>query len=246
MNIIQITDCHLFADANTTMAGVNTEQSLLKVLQAISENESPDLVLVTGDMAHDEELPTYRQLKDFLDKLNIKYYCLPGNHDQPQYLKETFKDNFIGQFQHFICGGWQIILLSTAIPGKVHGRLNNQQLTLLSRAVQENREPAVIFMHHQPVPIQCPWLDNIGLENPDEFLTILQSTTSVKAVFCGHVHQEFKHLRNNIVFYGTPSTCFQFKPHSMIVEYDNALPAYRSIKLNASGLHDTHVVRVEI
>jgi hypothetical protein len=30
------------------------------------------------------------------------------------------------------------------------------------------------------------------------------------------------------------------------VEYDNALPAYRSIKLNADGLFDTRVVRVEI
>ncbi len=246
MNIIQISDCHLFADAGATMAGVNTRQSLLKVLRAITENESPDLIFVTGDIAHDEELSTYGQLKVLLDKLNIEYYCLPGNHDQPEYLKEIFKDNFAGQFRHSLCGGWQIILLNTAIPGEVHGRIDDRQLTSLLSVMQQHHEPAVIFMHHHPVPIHCPWLDAIGLENPDEFLTMLRSITSVKAVFCGHVHQEFRHPRDNIIFYGTPSTCFQFKPHSLIVEYDNTLPAYRSIKLDTSGLLETHVMRVEI
>lgn len=246
MNIIQISDLHLFADAGATLAGVNTRQSLLKVLRAITENESPDLLLITGDMAHDEELSTYRQLKVLLDKLHIEYYCLPGNHDQPEYLKEVFKDNFVGQFRHLLSGDWQLILLSTAIHGKAHGRLDDRQLTLLSSVMQQHQEPAVIFMHHHAVPIHCPWLDVIGLENPDELLTMVQSTTAVQAVFCGHVHQEFRHPRDNSVFYGTPSTCFQFKPHSLIVEYDDTLPAYRSIKLDTSGLFETHVVRVEI
>jgi Icc protein len=246
MNIIQITDCHLFSDSNATMAGVNTGQTLLKVLNEISENELADLILVTGDMAHDEELPTYQQLKGFLDKLKINYYLLPGNHDQPQYLKKVFEDHFIGQFQHFISDGWQIILLSTANAGKVSGRLNEQQLALLSKVMHENCDPTVIFMHHHAVPVKCPWLDDIGLEQPDDFFAILKSTSSVKAVFCGHVHQEFMHQRDNIIFYGTPSTCFQFKPHSEMLEYDNALPAYRSINFNASGLFDTHVIRVEI
>jgi Icc protein len=246
MNIIQITDCHLFSDSNATMAGVNTGQSLLKVLNEISENELPDLILITGDMAHDEELATYRELKGILDKSNSRYYCLPGNHDQQQYLKKVFDDKFIDQFRQFTCDGWKIILLSTAFAGEVYGRLNEQQLTLLSKAMHENRDPTVIFMHHHAVPVQCPWLDDIGLEKPDEFLAILQSTSSVKAIFCGHVHQEFKLQRDNIVFYGTPSTCFQFKPHSEMLEYDDALPAYRSINLNANGLFDTHVIRVEI
>lgn len=246
MNIIQITDCHLFADSGTVMEGVNTEQSLLRVLSAIMENESPDLLLVTGDIAHDEEFPTYRHLKGCLDKLNVKYYCLPGNHDHPRFLEDIFKEDFVGQFQHIVYRGWQLILLSTALPGEVHGRLDDRQLTLLSQVLRKNREPAVIFMHHHPVPVQCPWLDEIGLEEPEEFLAVMDSATSVNAVFFGHVHQEFRYLRDGIVFYGTPSTCFQFKPHSLTVEYDNASPAYRSIRLDDDGLIDTRIVRVKM
>ena len=245
MDIIQISDCHLFADLDATLAGVNTAQTLLKVLQVITDDEIPDLILVTGDVAHDEGRTTYEQFKGMLDKLDINYYCLPGNHDQPRYLKSVFGDNFVGQFHNFIWNGWQIILLSTAMPGNVSGRLNSQQLAMLSNALHAHRKPTVIFMHHHAVPIQCPWLDNIGLENADEFLAILHSTSAVKAVFCGHVHQEFIHHQNKIAFYGTPSTCFQFKPHSLTVEYDDALPAYRSIKLCKDGLINTQVVRVE-
>ena len=49
--LVQLTDCHLFGEAETSMLGVNTDASLRAVLGQIeADHKRPDLVLATGDL----------------------------------------------------------------------------------------------------------------------------------------------------------------------------------------------------
>ena len=63
-------------------------------------------------------------------------------------------------------------------------------------------------------------------------------------IFSGHVHQVFYKKINNVEFYTTPSTCYQFKSKSdkFCVDKDGSY-GYRVIALHGNSL-DTKVVRL--
>jgi Icc protein len=69
--ILQLTDLHLMADPNAALKGVRTRDSLNDVLRFVRElcqaNEWDfDYILITGDLAHDEQLATYETLRELL------------------------------------------------------------------------------------------------------------------------------------------------------------------------------------
>ena len=66
MRLLQLSDCHLFADHAQTGYGVNPYQSLSRVLECAA-GESPDYVIITGDVSGDNSEESYRH---FLSLMN--------------------------------------------------------------------------------------------------------------------------------------------------------------------------------
>ena len=63
-------------------------------------------------------------------------------------------------------------------------------------------------------------------------------------VFSGHVHQEFYKRINNVCFYTSPSTCYQFEAQSDNFNVDRSLSnGYRVISLHGNTLN-TNVIRL--
>ena len=62
LEILQFTDCHIFSTAEGRFEGVDTAASLARVIDRINGSESPDLVLVTGDLVHDGGATAYERL----------------------------------------------------------------------------------------------------------------------------------------------------------------------------------------
>ena len=60
----------------------------------------------------------------------------------------------------------------------------------------------------------------------------------------GHVHQPFDQQRNGLRLLATPSTCFQFAPHSADFNVSNEAPGYRWLRLQPDGTLQTGVSRV--
>jgi Icc protein len=89
------------------------------------------------------------------------------------------------------------------------------------------------------------WLDQVGLENADEFFAVLDRHRNVRAVLWGHVHQVHDTERNGVKLFSTPSTCAQFLPLSNSFAIDHRPPGYRWLDLNADGTITTEVVWVE-
>ena len=62
LKVIQITDTHLFQDEVCSLQGMNTFSSFSIALDKIKEDHSKiDLIIVTGDIAQDHNLHTYRK-----------------------------------------------------------------------------------------------------------------------------------------------------------------------------------------
>jgi len=253
IRVLQITDTHLFADPAGELYGVNTRQSLISVLQHIniSANQG-DLLLLTGDLSHDETESSYDLLNAIIDSLGIPAYSLPGNHDMPVFMERRLQNTTNDGISHFLHGAWMFVLLDSSVPGEVAGYIREDVLRaledLLGRHASESAGDAkhvLVAVHHNPVKVGSAWMDRIGVQNGEALFEVLHKHESVKAVICGHIHQELRTKVNDITVYGTPSSCFQFTPHTPEAAIDDKPPGYRTLTLHDDGTIESRVHWVE-
>ena len=172
---MQLTDCHLFGEAETSMLGVNTDASLRAVLGQIeADHKRPDLVLATGDLSQDGEVAAYQRLAGMLQAspalAGARIRCLPGNHDAPDTLRRA-----LPAWSEPVTdvGAWRVICLDTTVPGSNGGHLPDSQLDLLESALAEAPErPALVATHHNAMPI-THWHDTMMIDNPQRLFQLL-------------------------------------------------------------------------
>jgi 3',5'-cyclic-AMP phosphodiesterase len=242
--LIQLSDTHLFADPDAVQHGWHTQASLAAVLEDIRAAR-PDALLVTGDLVHDESAVGYSRLAGALHRFGVPVGYLPGNHDDPQRLQTAFAPLGEAAPARILLGGWQVLLLDDHLPGSDAGLIPQDQLDQLAYWLVRHREPALIAVHHPPVPVGSRWLDALGLRNGLTLLKLAALHPQVRAIVCGHIHQELDMTVGGVRVLATPSTGRQFLPHSdSFVEDGTALPGYRCLWLQPNGQLKTKVVRV--
>lgn len=244
--VAQITDTHLFAEVEQKLMGVATNNTLQAVLAHFSQLQSkPEILLLTGDLSHDESCTSYQRLQDLLAPLEIPTYWLPGNHDRLQTMQQVLKQPPISAEKYFVAGGWHFLLLNSLVLGCVHGQLTQESLEWLEQKLQQiGNQPTLIALHHPPCLIDSDWLDRINLRNSEDFFAVIDSYSQVKLVVFGHIHQEFNALRRGVRYLGSPSTCVQFKPASKEFGIDRAQPGFRLLTLMSDGTYETRIERV--
>jgi Icc protein len=243
--LVQISDLHLYAEASGTLDGMNCAAGLRAVLQAIRANE-PALagILCTGDLSQDESLASYHHLGQALDALRTPYYWLPGNHDSLSAMHAARGIAHPCFARAFSLPGWRVILLNSAVAGVSHGELCAAELAALDAELAQGSEALVICLHHHPVPTQAPWLQRHALRNPEALFARLDACPRVRLVLFGHIHHEFEHRRNGVLYLGAPATSVQFAPVSEDFALDTLGPGYRWLELCADGNFTSGVRRV--
>jgi len=244
--ILQLTDFHLFCDTQTKLLRLNPYDTLTTIFEKLIiefQTKEPALILFTGDISQDYTTASYELIKELCSHpLPYQAAVIPGNHDVPEMLY-----SILGHFSKklFTLDGWRIILLNTCWPMHVAGLLSNKELLFLEESLANDpNTPTLIFLHHQVLSVGSAWLDNLGLKNANDFLTIIDKYQNIKAVISGHVHQETLNRRNNVDFITTPSTSWQFACHSNIFKLDSLMPGYRWLELYDNGIYKTYVERI--
>lgn len=244
--IAQITDIHLFANAEGNLLGLQTSESFRAVLEHISAlQRRPDLLMLTGDVSQDGTVASYNILESLLRPLNIPTYWVPGNHDCPTTMQRLLgRSPFLAE-KALQFGGWQLLLLDSCLPGCVHGYLAPESLDWLDQKLGQSPDiPALIAFHHPPFAIGSNWMDEIRLKNAQELFEICDRHPQIKLALFGHIHQEFSHERNGVTYLGTPSTCIQFKPNTPKFTVDERSPGFRLVSLYPDGTWATQVERI--
>lgn len=245
--VLQISDTHLHAAADSRMRGVTTYSTFLAVLEhARRDRRWPaDVIVATGDIVQDESRAGYERFRESLEPLGVPVLSIPGNHDDPKLMTEILNG---GSFQvggELRRGPWSLILLSTFLAGEDAGGLGTARLTGLRKALAAHaNQHVLVCMHHHPLPMGSTWLDGVALRDAQEFWRAIDESPQVRAVVCGHVHQAAERQRNNVRFLSTPSTCAQFLPGSEFFALDDRPPGLRWLELNADGTIDTEVAWV--
>jgi Icc protein len=243
--LVQLSDSHLYAEASAKLLGMETRDSLQRVIeQVLQEQPQIDLVLGTGDLSQDGSEASYARFRDMTAQLPAPVRWLPGNHDEVPAMREACVGRDLLEPLVDV-GNWRVTLLDSSIPGAVPGYLNDGQLALLERALSEAPERHhLICLHHHPVPIGCAWMDPIGVRNPEALFAVLERFSQVRAVLWGHIHQEFDQPRGALRLLASPSTCVQFAPGSQEFQVDSSAPGYRWLRLFGDGRLETGVSRV--
>jgi Icc protein len=245
INLVQLSDPHLFGDEQGSMYGLNTLQSLQAVVAEVARHPF-DLGVVTGDLSQDLQRAGYQRLREVLQGLKMPFHLIPGNHDDWSLITAEFQQGAISCAKQVVLGAWQIILLNTQVEGEVGGFLSQAELNWLEQCLASGAAPyAVVCIHHHPVNIGSKWLEQIGLGNSDKLFEVLASHKQVKALLWGHVHQEFDESRAGLRLLSCPSTCIQFKPGSDRFELDLLPPGYRWLRLYDDGSLETGVKRLD-
>jgi len=248
LRVLQISDTHLVANPAQPLMGLNTERCFDATLELLRAHPQPaDLVLVTGDLTHDGSHGGYQRLGSKLATLGIPAYCLPGNHDDPQQMRQTLNSGPVQALLQARHGSWAFLLLDSTQPGMVGGRLDKPELEQLEQTLEQNADHhCLVCLHHQPVPVGSKWLDALGLENADDLFEVLDRHPQVQGLVWGHVHQVYDQERNGIRLLACPSTNAQFLPGAEKFAEDILTPGYRWLELYPDGRIETGVERMAV
>lgn len=248
VDLLHLSDPHLFADPARELYGVNTEASFRATLRRAlhDHGRQPDAILVTGDIADDGSWQTYQRFRAAMGGFGIPVLCTPGNHEDPVAAAALLNDPPLQLCGSAALGDWQLVLLSSHVPGDDSGWLAGHELERLDRALATATEThALVCLHHQPLPVGSPWLDGVGLRNAAELHEILARHRRVRGVLFGHVHQAFDATHAGLRWLGTPSTCSQFTPQTTTCVMDLSPPGFRRVRLTPAGGIETEVVWLE-
>ena len=231
--IAQITDCHLPADPQRTYRGINPHRNLKTLLTRVKAIK-PDLLLATGDLSEDGSRVSYRALQKYFRPLGVPVLVLPGNHDDASLLAEIFPGSPVDTISVSNHGPWQIIRLNSCLAGKPEGRLSATTLADLEDFLKRHKKtPQLVALHHQPIAIGSPWIDQYRLLDAQALLQLLDRYPCVKAVVWGHVHQVFATDRNGTAMLAGPSSAINALPGGQKFTPGMIGPACRWLQLKA-------------
>jgi Icc protein len=249
VRLVQFTDTHLMQDPEAALRGARTLPRLQACLEHAQRHFFPvDAVLLTGDIAHDEPA-AYGTVDLLFGGLGVPVLAIPGNHDDPGEMRRQ-----LGHAPFQVGGewvtrnGWQVLLLESwfAESADGEGQLGPAQLQSAARTLAEGAQPhALVVLHHPPVPMDSPSLDELGLLDGPQLSATVARHARVRGVCWGHAHQALDLYRaGDLRFMCTPATCMQFKPRSDFT-VDDRPPGYRVIDLFADGSIASEVAWLE-
>ena len=222
--------------------GVATAETLSRcVAHAKRRHPRPGVVLLTGDLVHDDAAG-YEALRERFADAGAPVHCLPGNHDDPAEVAGALDGPpFVHDFARRY-GQWVVVMLDSSVPGNHHGHLDATELARLDAALAAQPDAhALVCLHHHPVPHGSRWLDELMLDNAAEFFGVLARHPNVRGIAWGHTHQPLEGMQGRIRLMGTPSTCMQFTQNADEFAVDDRPPAYRWLELGDDGAIETGV-----
>lgn len=193
LQIIHISDTHISKDEPQRLKNL---ENCVHAINAL--DETPDLVVHTGDITHHALPQEYHNARQLLDELKAPYFVMAGNKDKRPELLTEFSDS---RYQ-LPMQGWvqysiehypvRLLMLDTVSDNSNKGKLCSERLEHLERMLAaDTTKPVALFLHHTP-------FEAVGIPDPyqyedwddvDKLAKVLSKFPNVTGIYCGHVHR---------------------------------------------------------
>lgn len=216
LRFVHLSDTHLSPDPAYTYGDADYPalpgaQALVAAVNALPF--TPDFILHTGDAAYHREAAAYEVVRAVMRDLTAPVYYVAGNHDDGTLLMRGLmgRDDLYYTFE---ANGVQVVCLDSngdsATPPA--GHVSDEQFDWLARVCRpDDPRPLVVAVHHNPLDVGIPWLDDfMGLVNGEALHTaLLPLRERLRCVLHGHVHMNIEVLRDGILYASAASSWYQ-------------------------------------
>jgi len=242
MLIAQLSDTHIRPAGHLYQDVVDSNRMFVEALEHLHGlDRRPDLIVLTGDLV-DEGLPDeYVEVRHLLDRTDIPYLVIPGNHDNREHFRAAFADQAYlpaeGPLHYCIDDhAVRIVALDSCVPDKHHGHVDSAGLDWLSRTLEsDTRKPTMLMLHHPPFVTGIPYMDMYGCVEAGSLAAVVERFGNVEIVLCGHVHRPMLRRWAGTVICACPSTTTE-----IALQLDPLAPPWSYVGPRACMLHLFH------
>ena len=193
MIFAQLTDLHACEPGTLAYGRVDTLPFAMRAVARLNAlRPRIEAVVISGDLAERGAPAEYEALRPVLDRLEMPWWPIPGNHDGAAFA-HAFTDRMPGAVPgvgyEVRRGEHRFVLLDTSVPGEAHGLLDDARLEWLTQQFDgADRSPSLLVLHHPPFDVGIAHMDRIGLRGRERLGAAFAPAPPL-AILCGHVHR---------------------------------------------------------
>ena len=197
MIIAQISDTHIDPDHPNSAQRLRDVERVVAAINAL--DPAPDVVIHTGDMAHNGTAEKYEAALDILRNLRVPLHAAAGNRDDRALIRSNFptgRDLMPGMdFLQYEIDDHpvRLIALDTLSGVSNMGDYCDARSQCLSRALNAQiNKPCALFMHHPPFEVrESKYRWQYDNQDAIERLSgVIGAYDHVVGLFCGHTHRQ--------------------------------------------------------
>lgn len=196
MLVAQISDTHLLTEGPAARGRISTLRRAVAYLTSL--DRQPDLLIHTGDVAHNGTLAEYALARELLAPIEAPLLVVPGNRDQRDTLRAAFAVEApadpASPFIQYACrlGDVEIVAADTRHETRSLGdycETRLEQLTAMLRATEGR--PTIVILHHPPVeiPVQLDPMQFVDPVAGHRLGEAIARFPQVIGVLAGHTHR---------------------------------------------------------
>lgn len=169
----------------------------------------PEFVVSVGDLiegyteSSDQAAREWREFQGYLNKLQMPFFYVPGNHDLAnKFLATVWGEKFGRSYYHFVYRDVLFLMVNSEDPpGKESGSISAVQQAYFKTALEQNASArwTIVFLH-KPIWVLKD-VEKTGWLEIEKLLAGRPHT-----VLAGHLHQYKKFIRNGNAYYQLATT----------------------------------------
>jgi 3',5'-cyclic AMP phosphodiesterase CpdA len=156
-----------------------------------------ELLVLKGDLAHDNHGCEYELAGAVLDGIGIPVMVLPGNHDGGNHRNDDARPALARHGLHLVDGvaaadlpGLRVVGMDSTLPGRASSNLDHRRAEVAA-ALDGAPGGALVALHHQLMPGRVPTHVPVGVRAPasTRFLDAVAGAHPASVVTSGHTHR---------------------------------------------------------
>lgn len=252
-SVTQFSDMHFCVDPEAEPRNTDDTWDAVFADAFGSGRPLPDLVVITGDIAHNGTEAEYEKIAEKLARLPVPAVVCPGNHDRQAPFDAILPRPGVSNRRTLRVENWLFLFADSNADGRdrrsdgslvdredrthMHGRFGDAEVVWVAETVERSdADQAFVWTHHPPGAFGF-----FSKEDHDaEFARLIDMVPSIRGVGAGHTHTNTTHECAGRPIHQCPSLSVNIDHE----KFTTLPPGYRTYEFSDDGsvMSEAHLV----